>query len=190
MEHHRFARSYNTYSRDTIVASKDVYFGKRRPCLGAVKRWECGGWNGDNASRKFPFEQECEECGWMINYMEDMVMQLGVGYYGKMHYHKHCWELKLKDNRDLPYTCKRYGFGVTWRDIEWSIDPDWVWNKDLERFEKECIDCKKMMRANPYTQAEKHRTISKLTNYKDGDNICGRCYNKRISHNVPTREGS
>ena len=83
--------------------------------------------------------------------------------------------------RDRPYTCKRYGFGVTWRDIEWSIDPDWVWNKDLERFEKECIDCKKMMRANPYTQAEKHRTKAKLANFKDGADICGRCYNERMS---------
>ena len=178
MEHHRFAQAYNTYSREPIVASKDVYFGKRNPCIGAVKKWECGGWNGDNPSRKFPFEQECEECGWMINYMEDMVMQLNVGYYGKCHYHKRCWEIKLQDNRDQPLWCARYGFD-TWRDM--IIDPDWIWNKDTERLEKECIDCKKMMRASPYTQAEKSYANLKEHHFgKDGKNICGRCYNKRM----------
>ena len=168
MDHHRY--TYNAYAR-TVSTSKEVYFGKRKPCFGKIQRWECF------PSRRFPFEQECEECGWMINYIDDMVMQRNEGYYGKCHYHKRCWEIKLKDNRDQPLWCARYGFG-TWNDM--TIEPEWIWNKDTERLEKECIDCRKMMRANPYTQAEKNYTKLKERHFGiDGKNICGRCFNKR-----------
>ena len=177
MEHHRHL--YDVYSRSHVATSEDVYFGMRGVAKGKIANWESGGWSHmGNSSGKFPFEQECEECGWMINYIDDMVMQLNCGYYGKMHYHKRCWDIKLKDNRDQPLWCVRYGFG-TWRDLH--IEPDWIWNKDTERMEKECLDCKKMMRASPYTEGEKARTKRKLTKFKDGADICGRCYNKRLS---------
>lgn len=177
MEHLRHL--YDSYNRAPVATSKDVYFGIRGSAKGKVADWECGGWSHKgNSLGKFPFEQECEECGWMINYIDDMVMQRNTGYYGKCHYHKHCWEIKLKDNRDQPLWCARYGFG-TWRDL--NIEPGWIWNKDTERMEKECIDCKKMMRSSPYTQAEKSYANLKEHHFgKDGKNICGRCYNKRM----------
>ena len=87
MEHHRHL--YDVYSRSHVATSEDVYFGMRGVAKGKIANWESGGWSHmGNSSGKFPFEQECEECGWMINYIDDMVMQLNCGYYGKMHYLK------------------------------------------------------------------------------------------------------
>ena len=47
--------------------------------------------------------------------------------------------------------------------------------------EKECLDCKKMMRASPYTAAEKaYADLKEHELGKDGKNICGKCFNRRM----------
>ena len=154
-----------THSRPEAMSDKDVYFGIQKQCLGNIQRWE------NYPSYGFPFEHECEECGWSISYIDEMVM-INAGTHGKNHYHKHCWDDKINENRVYPKFCTRYGYNWKWtrNSPKFEVPVDAIWDKERETFMIKCKLCDRMIRATPYYSYEKGYA----------PNHCGKCTRERV----------
>ena len=117
----------------------NTYFGQRNPAKGKIQKWN------NYPTYGFPYEMNCEECGWRINIAENKIIQL-IGYHGSGYYHTHCWDYKKKVNRIKPKHSSQYGYKYPdgYRSPA-QADADWIWSKEHTRFEKHCKKCNKMM---------------------------------------------
>ena len=168
MKHNRYLATH-TRPKATEKGS-EIYFGVQSQCLGRIQSWE------NYPTYGFPFQHRCEECGWDISYIDEMVM-INAGTHGKNHYHKHCWDDKITDNRPYPKLCVRYGFDPSWDSIQrrWikHVPIDAEWDKERETFVIKCKLCNSMIRATPYRNYERE--------YAKGH--CGKCTRERVCQN-------
>ena len=137
---------------ESYTENPNTYFGQRGTARGKIQRWY------NYPTRGFPYENNCEECGWMINIAEKKIVTRN-GFTGTSIYHEHCWESKKKDNRLRPKWYKLYGY--KWSNDNPHTEDDWVWNIGKTRFEKHCIKCDKMIAVQK--RAQQYETMHKGT---------------------------